>query len=66
MFFAKRLRSVFVCAFLQFGALLGIPMRPEEIQELMRQMSAPKLAHVLPSEEQAGDDPPDGPTQDAA
>lgn len=61
MSFAKRLRVVFVCAFLQFGTLAGVPMRPEEIQDLMRQMNAPKLAHVLPSEESDGDGPPDGP-----
>lgn len=54
----KRLRVVFVCVFLQFGTLVGVPMRPEEIQDLMRQMSAPKLAHVLPSEEDDGDPPP--------
>jgi hypothetical protein len=58
----KRLRVAFVCAFLQFGALVGVPMRPEEIQDLMRQMNAPKLAHVLPSEEDDGDPPPPGPT----
>ncbi len=54
----KRLRVVFVCAFLQFGTLMGVPMRPEQIQELMQQMNAPKIAHVLPSEEHDGDDPP--------
>lgn len=59
MFFTRRLRTAFVCTFLQFGALVGVPMRPEEIQELMRQMNAPKLAHVLPSEEHEGNDPPD-------
>ena len=57
----KRLRVAFVCTFLQFGALIGIPMRPQEIQELMQQMNAPKLAQVLPSEERDGDDPPDPP-----
>lgn len=58
MSFATRMRTVFVCAFLQFGTLMGVPMRPEEIQDLMRQMNAPKLAHVLPSDEQGGEDPP--------
>lgn len=54
----KRLRTVFVCAFLEVGALAGVPMRPKEIQELMQVMNGPKLAHVLPGEEDAGD-PPD-------
>jgi hypothetical protein len=57
--FRKRLRVVFVCAFLQLGTLAGVPMRPQDIQELMQQMNAPTLAHVLPSEERDGDDPPD-------
>ncbi len=57
----KRLRVVFVCTFLQFGALMGVPMRPQEIQELMQVMNVPKIAHVLPSEECDGDDPPDEP-----
>jgi len=49
---------MFVCTFLQFGALVGVPMLPRDIEELMRQMNAAKLAHVLPSEEDDGDGPP--------
>ena len=52
-----RLRTVFVCAFLQVGTLMGVPMRPQEIQELRQLMNAPKLAHALPSEEKDGDPP---------
>ena len=52
----KRLRVVLACAALELGVLAGIPMRPDEIRELMHQMNQPKLAHVLPSEEDAGDD----------
>jgi hypothetical protein len=55
----KRLRSVFVCTFLQFGALVGVPMIPRDIEELMQQMNAAKLAHTLPSEEDDGGGPPD-------
>ena len=40
---------------LEFAALAGVPMRPEEIQELMRQMNQPKLAHVLRDENDSGD-----------
>ena len=36
-----------------------VPMRPDEIQELMNQMNQPKMAHVLPSENDEGADPPD-------
>jgi hypothetical protein len=50
--FRKRLRAVFVCTFLQFGALAGVPMLPRDIEELMERMNAPKLAHILPSEDE--------------
>ena len=57
--FKKQLRVVFACLALEMAVLLGAPMRPEEIQELMHQMNQPKLAHVLPSETEESDDPPD-------
>ena len=53
----KRLRVLAVCAVLQLGVMVGAPMRPEQIEELMRQMNQPKLAHVLPTEGDEGDDP---------
>ena len=52
----QRLRTLAVCAMLEFAALTGMTMRPEEIQELMRTMHQPKLAHVTPDESQHGDD----------
>lgn len=52
-----RLRVVFVCAVLELGALSGVPMRPEQIQELMHGMNLPKVAHELPEEETGGDPP---------
>jgi hypothetical protein len=55
----KRLRVVVVCAILQLGLLIGAPMRPEEIEEFMHQMNEPKMAHVLPTKNDEGDDPPD-------
>jgi len=56
MSLASRLRVVFICAALQLGVFSGVPMRPEQIQELMHQMNQPKLAHVLPADEEGGDD----------
>jgi hypothetical protein len=53
----KRLRVLLVCLTLQFGLLTGVPMRPGEIEELMREMNEPTLARVLPSERDEGDDP---------
>lgn len=54
----EKLRVVLACATLELGVLMGAPMRPDEIRELMHQMNQPKLAHVMPGEKQAGDDPP--------
>ena len=55
----KRLRTIFLCAALELGVLGGVPMRPEEIRALMNQINQPKVAHVLPSDDQDGDDPQD-------
>ena len=59
MSFKSKLRVVAVCLILQAGVMMNCPMRPEEIEELMQQMNDPKLAHVLPSEDDDRDDPPD-------
>jgi hypothetical protein len=55
---SSRLRSILLCAVLEFGALAGVPMPPERIRELLDVMHRPKLAHVLPAEDAPGD-PPD-------
>ncbi|RPI54894.1 MAG: hypothetical protein EHM55_09510 [Acidobacteria bacterium] len=52
---SSRLRTILVCAMLEFAATLGLPMRPEEIKELMQTMNQPKLAHVIPDESDRGD-----------
>jgi hypothetical protein len=40
---------------LEFAVLFGLPMRPEEIEKLMRTMNQPTIAHVLPDESERGD-----------
>lgn len=52
----KRLRTIFVCTMLEFAALAGVPMRPEEIDELMHTMNRPKLAHTSPKHQENDDD----------
>jgi len=52
----KRLRNVFLCLVLAFGSFI-MPMRPDEIEELLKDMSQPKIAHSLPDESHSGDDP---------
>jgi hypothetical protein len=36
--FKKRLRTIFLCAALKLGLLIGVPMPPEEVRALMNQM----------------------------
>ena len=55
----NRVRTVLICAALEVGALAGVPMRPEQIVELMNAFNQPKLAHVIPGENDDGDDPPE-------
>ena len=57
----ERLRAVVVCAILQIGVMAGVPMRPDEIEELMHQINQPKMAHVLPTKGETGDDLPELP-----
>jgi len=52
----KRLRSALLCLVLGMGSLIGAPMRPEEIEDLMHAMNQPKVARVLPDESDHGDD----------
>ena len=57
----NRLRTVLCCAILQFGALFGIPMRPEQIRELMHTLNQPKVAQTNPDRTVDGDVEPDAP-----
>lgn len=47
---SSRLRTILVCAMLEYAALVGSPMRPDEIEELLRTMNQPKIAHVVTNE----------------
>ena len=51
----RRLRTVACCAILEIGTLMGVPMRPEQIQDLMRAMNVPKVAQTNPDESNTGD-----------
>jgi hypothetical protein len=48
---AYKLRRIFFGMTLGFGLLMGAPIRPEEIEELMAQPNRPKIVHVLRGEE---------------
>jgi hypothetical protein len=44
----SRLRTILCCTVLEMGALMGIPMRPKEILELLQALNVPKVAEDDP------------------
>jgi hypothetical protein len=57
MSLARRLRTVACCAILELGTLMGVPMRAEQIQDLMRSLNVPRIAHTTPEASHRDDDP---------
>lgn len=51
------LATIFTYLMLQVGALLGAPVRPEQIQEITRLLSQTVVTEVVKRD--AGGDPPD-------
>ena len=51
----QRLRTIVLCFVLELGALSGVPMRPNEIEDLMLTLNQPKVAHTIPDESKKGD-----------
>ena len=56
----RRLRTLFCCAVLEVGVLFGVPMRPEQIRELMQMLNKPKIAQAGPEQAAHGDEPDAG------
>jgi len=44
-----------VCAGLALGALMGMPMTPEQIAELLNLMSQPKIEMTIPKDDDKDD-----------
>jgi len=51
-----RLRTLLLCLPLLMGTLGGMPMRPEEIEDLMHTMNQQKVVLVVQNEGENGDD----------
>lgn len=49
------LRSLFLCVALAFGSFAGVPMRPDEIQKLMRTLSHVAMVQTTPDEKEKAD-----------
>lgn len=56
MSFKHRLRTLLICLPLLLGALGGMPMRPEEIEELMHSTNAQKIGYTIATESDNGDE----------
>ncbi len=54
----RRFRKIFLCVVLCAGSSMCLPMRADEIEELMRTMSQPKIVRKFADEAERGDDPP--------
>lgn len=50
-----RLCKLVVCLALGLGSLMGLAMRPDEIEELMRTMSQPVIETTIPDESDKDD-----------
>jgi hypothetical protein len=57
----QRLRTCLCCLVLEMGALTGVPMRPEQIQDLMHALNRPKVAQTDPEQDMQGADRPRNP-----
>ncbi|MEZ5317862.1 MAG: hypothetical protein R2752_10715 [Vicinamibacterales bacterium] len=57
MSFRRRLRTLAVCLVLEAGALLGSPMRVEELEDLLRSLNQPRVARTDPEARESGDGP---------
>ena len=57
-FFLSRVsRTLFVvaCLILEAGVLIGVPVRVQEVEELLRSLNQPKVAQTDPEEDEASD-----------
>lgn len=53
----KRLRNTLFCVVLALASVSGIPMRQDQVEELMQAMNQPKVAHTLQDERATGGPP---------
>jgi hypothetical protein len=49
------IRSLLLCVALAFGSFAGVPMRPDEIQKLMRTLAMGAVVATAPDEDEEGE-----------
>jgi hypothetical protein len=52
----RRLRMLALCLPLLLGAGIGMPMRPEEIEELMHSANQQTITYTIPGDEETPDE----------
>ena len=52
MSFRTRLRAICVCLVLEAGVLIGVPVRMEEVQELLHSLNQPKVTNTDPEQDE--------------
>ncbi|MEZ5330789.1 MAG: hypothetical protein R2991_01780 [Thermoanaerobaculia bacterium] len=52
--------KILMFALLEVGALAGVPMRPEDVEDMTRRMQGTKVVKTERGEESGDDDPPEG------
>jgi len=50
-----RLRTLLICLPLLIGSVISVPMRPEQIEELLQSTKQQKVADIIPDESENGD-----------
>jgi hypothetical protein len=50
-----RLRTLLMCLPLLIGSVIGVPLRPEQIEELLPSTKQQKFADIIPDESENGD-----------
>lgn len=50
-----RLRTVVACLLLEAGVLIGVPVRVQEVEELLRSLNQPKVAQTDSEEDEVSD-----------
>jgi hypothetical protein len=51
----SKFRALLLGMTLLMGAFGGVPMRPDEIEEIMRSMNQPRVEYTIPDESDKGE-----------
>jgi hypothetical protein len=52
----SELGKAIFCGMLACASIGGLPLRAEQVEELLQAMNQPKIAHTIPEDAESGDD----------